>query len=141
MNNKILYSPKEADQKLRSGAAILVDVRDAEDFEKGHISGAVNIPEMFTTLSMTTPDGLQEMQDILIPLFRNAGIRHDKTVIVYEDCLNTRYGGSCRGYFQLRCLATKLWGFLMVVCLNGYKMVFLLRLNPPKLQYLISNHV
>ncbi len=101
MNNKILYSPKEAYQKLCDDTAILIDVRDAEDFEKGHISGAVNIPEMFTTLSMTTPEGLQEMQDIFIPLFRNAGIRHDKTVIVYEDCLNTRYGGSCRGYFQL----------------------------------------
>ena len=36
---------------------------------------------MFTTLSMTTPEGLQEMQDIFILLFRNAGIRHDKTVI------------------------------------------------------------
>ena len=112
MNNKILYSPKEADQKLRSGTAILVDVRDAEDFEKGHISGAVNIPEMFTTLSMTTPEGLQEMQDIFIPLFRNAGIRHDKTVIVYEDCLNTRYGGSCRGYFQLRLFGHKDVGIL-----------------------------
>ena len=56
---------------------------------------------MFTTLSMTTAEGLQEMQDIFVPLFRKAGIRHDQTVIVYEDCLNTRYGGSCRGYFQL----------------------------------------
>ena len=101
MNNKIMYTPNEAYEKLTSGAATLVDVRDAETFAKGHVPGAVNIPEMFTTLSMTTPEGLQEMQDIFIPLFRNAGIRHDQTVIVYEDCLNTRYGGSCRGYFQL----------------------------------------
>ena len=101
MNNKIMYTPNEAYKKLTSGDAILVDVRDAETFAKGHVPGAVNIPEMFTTLSMTTPEGLQEMQDIFIPLFRNAGIRHDQTVIVYEDCLNTRYGGSCRGYFQL----------------------------------------
>lgn len=101
MSNKALYSPKEAHQKLSNGTAILIDVRDAEHFENGHISGAVNIPEMFTTLSMTTPEGLQEMQGIFTPLFRGAGIRHDQTVIVYEDCLNTRYGGSCRGYFQL----------------------------------------
>ena len=101
MNNKIMYTPNEAYEKLTSGAATLVDVRDAETFAKGHVPGAVNIPEMFTTLSMTTPEGLQEMQEIFIPLFRNAGIRHDQTVIVYEDCLNTRYGGSCRGYFQL----------------------------------------
>lgn len=112
MNNKILYSPKEAYQKLSDGTAVLVDVRDAEDFEKGHISGAVNIPEMFTTLSMTTPAGLQEMQDIFMPLFRNAGIRHDQTVIVYEDCLHTRYGGSCRGYFQLSLFGHKDAGIL-----------------------------
>ena len=101
MMNKIIYTPGEANEKLGKGEALLVDVRDAEDYEKGHIPGAVNIPEMFTTLSMTTPEGLKEMQDIFVPLFRNAGIRDDQTVIVYEESLNTRYGGSCRGYFQL----------------------------------------
>ena len=101
MTNKIIYTPNEAHEKLINGTVSMVDVRSAEEFEKGHIPGAVNIPEMFTTLSMTTPEGLQEMQDIFVPLFRNAGIRHDLTVIVYEDSLNTRYGGSCRGYYQL----------------------------------------
>ncbi len=102
MNEKILYSPSEASDKFVRGEAILVDVRDAEDFNKGHILGAVNIPEMFTALSMTTPEGIREMQDTFVPLLRNAGINHDQTVIVYEDCLHSRYGGSCRGYFQLR---------------------------------------
>ena len=101
MNNKILYTTKEANEKLSNGTAVLVDVRDAETFANEHIPGAVNIPEMFTTLSMTTAEGLQEMQNIFVPLFRKAGIRHDQTVIVYEECLNTRYGGSCRGFFQL----------------------------------------
>lgn len=101
MNNKIIYTPSEANQKLISEEAILIDVRTAEEYEKAHIPGAVNIPEMFTTLSMTTPEGLQDMQDIFTPLFSKAGIRFDQTVIVYEDSLNTRYGGSCRGYFQL----------------------------------------
>ena len=101
MNNQLLYTPKEAFEKLNNGTAVMVDVRDAESFAKEHIPGAVNIPEMFTTLSMTTPEGLQEMQDIFVPLFRKAGIRHEQTVIVYEDCLNTRYGVSFRGYFQL----------------------------------------
>ena len=101
MMNKIIYTPGEANEKLGNGEATLVDVREAEDYAKGHIPGAVNIPEMFTTLSMTTLEGLQEMQDIFVPLFRKAGIRDDQTVIVYEESLNTRYGGSCRGYFQL----------------------------------------
>lgn len=104
MNAKVLYSPSELNESISSGNTIVVDVRDAEDFEKDHIPGAVNIPEMFTTLSMTTQDGLQELVDIFTPLLRQAGITNDKTVVVYEDCLHTRYGGSCRGYFQLRLL-------------------------------------
>jgi thiosulfate/3-mercaptopyruvate sulfurtransferase len=112
MNDKIMYTPSEANEKLVSEEALLVDVRTSEDFEKGHIPGAVNIPEMFTTLSMTTPEGLQEIQDIFVPLFRNAGVRHDQTVIVYEDSLHTRYGGSCRGYFQLSLLGHKDVGVL-----------------------------
>lgn len=79
----------------------MVDVRDTEEYEKEHIPGAVNIPEMFYTLSMTTPEGIKEMSDIFIPLFSKNGISKDKTAIIYEDSLNTRYGGSCRGYFQL----------------------------------------
>ncbi len=112
MNAKIIYSPKEANDKLNAGDAMLVDVRDAVDYEKAHVPGAVNIPELFTTLSMTSREGLQEMQDILVPLFKKAGIRNDQMVIVYEDSLNTRYGGSCRGYFQLKLFGHKDVGIL-----------------------------
>ena len=112
MSNKIMYTPHEANEKLVNGEAILVDVRTSEDFEKGHIPGAVNIPEMFTTLSMSTPEGMREMQEIFVPLLRNAGIRHDQTVIVYEESLNTRYGVSCRGYFQLSLFGHKDVGVL-----------------------------
>jgi len=98
---KILYNPQEADLLRRNGEATFVDVRDVEIYNQGHIPGAVNIPELFFTLSLTTPEGLREMKERLAPLFRNAGISHDKTVIFYEDNLGTRYGGSCRGYFQL----------------------------------------
>jgi thiosulfate/3-mercaptopyruvate sulfurtransferase len=107
MSNKIIYTPEEANKKLGNGEALVVDVRDAEEYAKGHIPGAVNIPEMFTTLSMTTPEGLQEIQDVFVPLFRKAGIRNDQTVIVYEESLDTRYGGSCRGYFQLSLMGHK----------------------------------
>ena len=101
MNSKLIYTPAEANVKRLAGEVTLVDVRAKEDFDKGHIPDAVNIPEMFTTLSMSTADGLQEMQDIFVPLLRKAGIRHDQSVVVYEESLDTRYGGSCRGYFQL----------------------------------------
>ena len=98
---KILYTPLEVNQLRLAGSVVLVDVRDLEDYIAGHIPGAVNIPEMFYALSFTTPVGLLEMQEKMLPLWGRAGISRDKTVIVYEDNLDTRYGGSCRGYFQL----------------------------------------
>jgi thiosulfate/3-mercaptopyruvate sulfurtransferase len=104
ISTKILYSPLEANQLRNNNAAVFIDVRDAEDYARGHIPGAVHIPELFTTLSMTTPEGLQEMENTLSPLFRKAGISRDKTVIIYEDDLGSRCGGSCRGYFQLTLL-------------------------------------
>jgi thiosulfate/3-mercaptopyruvate sulfurtransferase len=56
---------------------------------------------MFYELSMTTEEGLREMTDHFKRLFSEAGVSKDKTAVLYEDNLSTRYGGSCRGYFQL----------------------------------------
>jgi len=98
---RILYSPLEANRLRYRGAAVFIDVRDAETYQRGHIPGAVNMPELFSTLSLTTPDGLLEMQNKLLPRLMQSGITKDTTVIVYEDNLATRFGGSCRGYFQL----------------------------------------
>jgi thiosulfate/3-mercaptopyruvate sulfurtransferase len=103
-STKLLYSPREAIELAQSGSVVFIDVRDREDYQAGHIPGAVNIPEIFYTLSMTTPEGLENMQDIFQPLFSKAGLGKDKTAIVYEENLCTRYGGSCRGYFQLALL-------------------------------------
>ncbi len=101
MPNKILYSPREAQKLASEGKAVIIDVRDAEEYAEDHIPGAVNIPDMFYELSMTTKDGLREMTTKFKKLFSEAGIAKDSIAILYEDNLNTRYGGSCRGYFQL----------------------------------------
>jgi thiosulfate/3-mercaptopyruvate sulfurtransferase len=101
MSNQYLFTPQKAQQMISDGTAIAVDVRDSDAFESSHLPGAVNIPEMFYELSMSTEEGLREMEDTFIPLFSRAGLSKDKTIIVYEDSLNTRYGGSCRGFFQL----------------------------------------
>ena len=100
-STKILYSPAECEELSRQGSLVIIDVRDPQDFQRGHIVGAVNIPELFYTLSTTTPEGIAEIQDKLTPLFARAGITGDETVVFCEDNLSTRYGGSCRGYFQL----------------------------------------
>jgi thiosulfate/3-mercaptopyruvate sulfurtransferase len=104
-STKILYSPAECAALLKTGSLVFIDVRDGHDFDRGHISGAVNIPELYYTLSTTTPDGVSELQDVLTPLFSRAGISGGQTVVFCEDNLSTRYGGSCRGYFQLALFA------------------------------------
>jgi thiosulfate/3-mercaptopyruvate sulfurtransferase len=101
MSNKVLYSPKELQKLADEDKVVIIDVRDAEEYAKDHIPGAVNIPDMFYELSMTTKEGLREMTDKFKRLFSEAGVSKDKMAVLYEDNLSTRYGGSCRGYFQL----------------------------------------
>jgi len=37
-------SPQELDAMLRADAAVVVDVREADEFAAGHIPGAINMP-------------------------------------------------------------------------------------------------
>ena len=113
-STKMLYTPAECEALRAKGALLIIDVRDPQDFKLGHIAGAVNIPELYYTLSTTTPEGVTEIQENLAPLFARAGVTGEKTVIFCEDNLSTRYGGSCRGYFQL-----SLFGHPSVGILDG----------------------
>lgn len=100
-STKIMYNPHEANQLRLNDAVTFIDVRDAQRYDRGHINGAVNVPELFSLLSTTTAEGLNDMQARLHAQFANAGVTPDKTVIFYEDNLASRYGASCRAYFQL----------------------------------------
>ena len=101
MTNQILYSPEELQDLISKGNTIVVDIREDVDYKKNHIPGAVNIPDIFFFLAETSTEGLKEFQDKFQKEFSDAGITHDKKVIIYEDALNNRYGGSCRGYWFL----------------------------------------
>lgn len=101
MSQKILYTPHEVNELVSKEPVVLIDIRDAEQFKKGHIPNAVNIPEIFSYLSESTPEGLANMHKKYKDLFSQAGLSAEKTAIVYEDSLNNRYGGSCRGFWLL----------------------------------------
>lgn len=101
MSEKILYTADEVEKLISRDSVMLIDIRDKEAYEKGHIRGAVNVPDVFYSLSKSTPEGLTQLHRDFTDLFSNAGVSNDKTAIVYEDSLNTRYGGSCRGYWLL----------------------------------------
>jgi len=101
MTDKILYSPKEVQDLISKGNTVVADIRDEEDYKKSHIPGAVSIPDIFFYLAETTAEGLKELQEKFQALFSAAGITSDKTVIIYEDAFDRRYGASCRGYWFL----------------------------------------
>ena len=104
MANKILYSPQEVQDLISNGNTVIVDIRDEEDYKENHIPGAVSVPDVFYYLAMTTDEGLKELHEKFQGLFSAAGITADTKVIVYEDAFDSRYGGSCRGYWLLNYL-------------------------------------
>jgi len=112
MPSAVLYSPEEVRKLAAQDTIILIDVRDGKDFAAGHIPGAVNMPDIFTYLAETTQDGLQSLQEKFSTLFADYGLDGNKTAIIYEDALHTRYGASCRGYWILSYLGYPRVGIL-----------------------------
>ncbi|PYD52550.1 sulfurtransferase [Komagataeibacter rhaeticus] len=108
----VLHSPDDVRRLVASGDAVVIDVRDPADFAAGHIPGAVSMPDIFTYLAETTPEGLKTLQQTFATLFADMGLDGKKTAIVYEDALHTRYGASCRGYWILRYLGYPAVGIL-----------------------------
>ncbi|MCP4716626.1 MAG: sulfurtransferase, partial [Deltaproteobacteria bacterium] len=102
MYSQILYSAFEVQECLSRGEAVMIDVRDPDAFQQAHIPGAVNVPEVFSYLATSTPEGLAEMHATFEGLFARAGIASSKKVFFYEGNLHELYGGSCRGYWLLR---------------------------------------
>ncbi|WP_271411248.1 sulfurtransferase [Pseudomonas sp. Q1-7] len=112
MDNQLLFRPEEVAALIQAGQAIVVDIRDRESYQAGHISGAVNAPDVFSYLAETSPEGLQALQAQFAEVFGKVGLDGQKVAIVYEDALNTRYGGSCRGLWLLQYLGYPKVGIL-----------------------------
>ncbi len=100
-DQQLIYSAHELKKLLDSQQISLIDVRDREDFLAGHIPGAVNLPQLFYYLAESTPEGLEMTHFELELLCRQAGLDKQRPVVVYEESMDTRYGGSCRGFWLL----------------------------------------
>ena len=95
-----LVSPQEA-SKLQSSGALLIDVRDTENYQKEHVAGAVTIPQIFYHLSTTSDEELRQSKVVFEELFQRAGVTPETLVILYEDGMASRFGGSFRGWWWL----------------------------------------
>ena len=111
MTEKVLYTPAELDAIMGPGT-VAIDTRAPEAFAAGHIEGAVNINEIFTYLSTSTPEGLAEMRQKFADAFGSAGVSGDETVVFYEESMASGFGQSFRGYFLLSWLGYKKAGVL-----------------------------
>lgn len=112
--SKPLISADELAEMMASEKIVLIDARDAEEYEKGHIPGAVNMPDIFYYLPMTTPEGLEEFQAHFAKLFGEAGLTGEETAVIYEGGFSLK---SPRGYVILEYLGYP----KMAVLSNGMK--------------------
>lgn len=66
---------------------VVIDVREKEDYEKGHIPTAVNFREFFTYLpeGITTDEEKRDFVDFFKNMLSNAGVEKNELVVFYED--------------------------------------------------------
>jgi len=104
MSGKVLISPAELNDLMKSGPVVLIDTRDPGQFAEGHIPDAVNVREVFTYLATSSSGGLGALREKFAEAFGKAGLSGAETAVVYEQSMETGFGQSCRGYILLRYL-------------------------------------
>jgi thiosulfate/3-mercaptopyruvate sulfurtransferase len=114
MTEKVLVTPAELSDMLKSEPIVLIDTRAPDVYAAGHLPGAVNIHDIFIYLATSTPEGVAAMRDKFASAFGAAGLSGKETAVVYEQSMNTGFGQSCRGYVLLRYL-----GYPKVKILHG----------------------
>jgi thiosulfate/3-mercaptopyruvate sulfurtransferase len=114
MSEKILVTPAELSEMMKSEPIVVIDTRDPATYAAGHVPGAVNVHDIFTYLATSTPEGVAAMRDKFAAIFGAAGLSGAETAIVYEQSMNTGFGQSCRGYVLLTYL-----GYPKVKILHG----------------------
>jgi thiosulfate/3-mercaptopyruvate sulfurtransferase len=100
----ILINAKEAFELSKQNKSVFIDTRDPTLFNESHIPGARNMNEIFSYLSTSDEKGKKDLLNTFEKLFQKAGLNGNEHIITYEDCLKTRFGASCRGYYLFKLL-------------------------------------
>ena len=114
MSEKVLVTPAELTELVKSEPVVIIDTRDPATYAAGHLPDAVNIHDIFTYLAMSTPEGVAALREKFAAVFGAAGLSGTETAVVYEQSMNTGFGQSCRGYVLLTYL-----GYPKVKILHG----------------------
>ena len=84
-NSQLLIEPRELAEILASPAVRLLDVRTAQEYQQGHLPGAVNLPAPATDDLEANRQGFPLFPPHAQELFRNAGINNSSRVVLYDD--------------------------------------------------------
>jgi len=82
---KLLTTPVELQKKLGASDLCLIDVRPAEQFARGHISGAVHFDLFGLSLVDTRQAPLQAFMYMIHHVLELRGVNETKEVIFYEE--------------------------------------------------------
>lgn len=94
-------------QNIDNDKVVVVDLRAQEEFAKGHIKGAVNMPGLESLFAKD--DWKMPKLDYLKELFSNAGIDHNSLVVAYD---NGDFFWAARLYWILEVLGHEQVGLL-----------------------------
>ena len=81
----LLTTPEELKKRLNSSDLCLIDVRAAEQFAQGHISGSVHFDLFGLSLIDTSPAPLKAFLSMILHLFEMRGVDLQKEVALYEE--------------------------------------------------------
>jgi thiosulfate/3-mercaptopyruvate sulfurtransferase len=102
MPDRVLIEPNEFAELLEADNVVFIDTREPEQFIAGHIPGAVNIPEIFSFLTESSNQTIEEIVTVFSELFGAAGLSGGQRAVIYEQSMDSGLGQSCRGYFLLK---------------------------------------
>lgn len=109
-NDMILVDVNWLNQHLHDSNITVVDARSEDKYLKAHIPGAVNIPVMKTYNPVDPKDRVANLPYIK-KLFRQAGIRSEQTIVIYD---NNEYMDAGRVFWVF-----EVYGHDKVKLLNG----------------------
>lgn len=88
-NPQFIVNVDELASTLDSDEVVILDVRSAEDYESGHIPGAVSLPISWLERVEVLEDGTEVKNlvlgpDDITPVFQDAGIDRRSHVVIYD---------------------------------------------------------
>lgn len=85
-------SPSELNELLGSGKAVLVDVREVDEFARGHIDGALSMP-LSTFQATNLPDPADKVVVLTCAAGRRSAMALDKAAAARPDVSTHLAGG------------------------------------------------